>query len=44
MAPAEPLPATFFATAGPGGASRFEAWRASISVLFDTAPLACTLA
>lgn len=40
MAPAEPLPATFFATAGPGGANRFEAWRASISVLFDTAPLA----
>lgn len=40
MAPAQPLPSTFFATRQAGGADRFEAWRASISVLFDTTPLA----
>ena len=37
--PAKSLPCTCFATSQDGGADRFEAWRASISVLFDTAPL-----
>jgi len=40
LPPAQPLPSTTFSTSQLSGEDRFEAWRASISVLFDVAPLA----
>lgn len=36
----QPLPSTLFTTAPLAGEARFEAWRSSISVVFDVAPLA----
>ena len=38
--PVQQLPSTAFATTQSSGEDRFEAWRDSISVLFDVAPLA----
>ncbi len=40
MSASRPLPSTLFATEQAAGEARFEAWRESISVIFDTAPLA----
>ena len=40
MSSLQPLPSTFFSTSQATGEDRFEAWRASISVIFDVAPLA----
>jgi AraC-like DNA-binding protein len=39
MRPAHPLPNTVFATDQVAGEARFEAWRESISVIFDVSPL-----
>ena len=35
------LPSTVFTTDQASGEARFEAWRSSISVIFDVAPMAC---
>lgn len=40
MSAHRPLPSTLFATDQAAGEARFEAWRDSISVVFDVAPLA----
>ncbi|WP_406623708.1 helix-turn-helix domain-containing protein [Acidovorax sp. SDU_ACID1] len=40
LPPTQPLPSTTFSTSQLPGEDRFEAWRTSISVLFDVAPLA----
>ncbi|WP_198969925.1 helix-turn-helix domain-containing protein [Xylophilus sp. ASV27] len=40
MPATRPLPSTVFATDQAAGEARFEAWRDSISVIFDVAPLA----
>jgi AraC-like DNA-binding protein len=39
MTSPQPLPSTVFTTDQPVGEERFEAWRQSISVVFDVAPL-----
>lgn len=40
MPATQPLPSTLFTTDQQAGEARFEAWRQSISVVFDVAPLA----
>jgi len=40
MSAQQPLPSTLFTTDQQVGEARFEAWRSSISVVFDVAPLA----
>ncbi|MBT9513462.1 MAG: helix-turn-helix domain-containing protein [Acidovorax sp.] len=40
MTAPQPLPSTLFTTDQQAGEARFEAWRSSISVVFDVAPLA----
>lgn len=41
MSSSQALPSTVFATDQLAGEERFEAWRSSISVIFDVAPVGC---